>query len=171
MKRYIRWFSEIGLADLASVGGKNASLGEMYRELTAQGIRVPNGFAVTADGYRAFLSQGNLGERLRRELDGLDTRDIEGLRRRGAAVRQALLDTPLPDELAAEIVAAYRELSPVSRARRRRPQQRHSGGSAGGELRRTAGVFPQRPGRDSAAGLQPTLLRVALQGPRNLVPS
>lgn len=110
MQRYIRWFSEIGLADLALVGGKNASLGEMYRALTAQGIRVPNGFAITSDGYRAFLGQGDLAERLSRELDGLDTRDIADLQRRGAAVRQALLETPLPDDLAAEIVTAYQEL-------------------------------------------------------------
>lgn len=110
MKRFIRWFSEIGLGDVALVGGKNASLGEMYRELTARGVRVPNGFAITADAYRAFLEKDNLAERLRAELQGLDTHDLAGLQQRGANIRRALLATELPADLAAEILEAYREL-------------------------------------------------------------
>lgn len=65
--RFIRWFREIGIADVALVGGKNASLGEMYRELTPAGIRVPNGFAIAADAYRHFLRAGGLGERIREQ--------------------------------------------------------------------------------------------------------
>lgn len=110
MKRFIRWFSEIGLGDVALVGGKNASLGEMYRELTARGVRVPNGFAITADAYRAFLEKDNLAERLRAELRGLDTHDLAGLQQRGANIRRALLATELPADLAAEILEAYRKL-------------------------------------------------------------
>ena len=71
--RFIRWFREVGIAEVGLVGGKNASLGEMYRELTPKGIRVPNGFAVTAEGYRHFLNVGGLSERLRAGLQGLDT--------------------------------------------------------------------------------------------------
>lgn len=111
MKKFTRWFSEIGLGDIALVGGKNASLGEMYRELTPQGIRVPNGFALTADAYLAFLHQGKVEALLHAELQGLDPGNIEDLRRRGASIRRALLATELPDDVAAEIVQAYRELS------------------------------------------------------------
>jgi pyruvate,water dikinase len=63
--RFIRWFAELGIADVPLVGGKNASLGEMYRELTPDGIRVPNGFAITAEAYRHFLRIDGLGDRLR----------------------------------------------------------------------------------------------------------
>ena len=71
--RFIRWFAELGMEDVPLVGGKNASLGEMYRQLTPQGIRVPNGFAVTTDAYRYFLQAGGLGDRIRAILRGLDT--------------------------------------------------------------------------------------------------
>lgn len=62
--RFIRWFKEIGIRDVGLVGGKNASLGEMYRELTSTGIRVPNGFAVTAEGYWHFLKTSGLKEKI-----------------------------------------------------------------------------------------------------------
>ncbi len=107
MKPSIQWFSEIGIDDLPRVGGKNASLGEMYRELTAKGVRVPDGFATTADAYRLFLSSTGLDEKIRGFLRDLDTRDIANLRLRGSQIRQAILATELPAELAAEIVAAY----------------------------------------------------------------
>ena len=107
MKPSIQWFSEIGIDDLPRVGGKNASLGEMYRELTAKGVRVPDGFATTADAYRLFLSSTGLDEQIRGFLRDLDTRDIANLRLRGSQIRQAILATELPAELAAEIVAAY----------------------------------------------------------------
>jgi len=68
------------------------------------------GSPITSDGYRAFLAQGDLAVRLRRELEGLDNHDIANLQQRGVAVRRALLETPLPDDLAAEILDAYREL-------------------------------------------------------------
>jgi pyruvate, water dikinase len=109
--RFVRWFEEIGIGDVPLVGGKNASLGEMYRELSSAGVRVPNGFAITADGYRSFLRQAGLGDRLRALLGGLDTRDIEDLRRRGQSVRDAILAEELPATLGAEIAAAYERLS------------------------------------------------------------
>jgi pyruvate,water dikinase len=77
MNQYIRWFSELGLADIPSVAERNASLGELFRELTPKGISVPPGFAVTADAYRAFSVPRNSIRKLRRQLAGLDVRDIE----------------------------------------------------------------------------------------------
>jgi pyruvate,water dikinase len=108
--RFVRWFREISLADVTLVGGKNASLGEMYRELTPTGIRVPNGFAVTAEAYRHFLRVAGLGDEIRRVLSGLDTRDLSALADRGRRIREAILARPLPDEIRAEIAEAYAEL-------------------------------------------------------------
>ncbi|HEY0864856.1 MAG TPA: phosphoenolpyruvate synthase [Lacunisphaera sp.] len=116
MNRHIRWFSEVGIADLPLVGGKNASLGEMYRELTARGIRVPNGFATTAEAFRDFLRVGELGERINAQLAGLDTRNIADLRERCARIRDAILGTELPAGFAADILAAYDALSGPGRA-------------------------------------------------------
>ena len=83
--RFIRWFSELGLADVPLVGGKNASLGEMYSELTARGVRVPNGFAITAEAYRHVLDQADAWPALHRALDGLDASDVDDLARRAQA--------------------------------------------------------------------------------------
>ncbi len=107
---YIRWFSEIGAGDVSLVGGKNASLGEMYRELATQGVRVPNGFAVTADAYRQVLDQGDGWSRLRQTLAGLDVRDVDDLARRAKAAREIVYGAPLPADLVAEISAAYARL-------------------------------------------------------------
>ena len=76
--RYIRRFEEIGIDDVPLVGGKNASLGEMYRALTPLGVKVPNGFAITADAYRDMLTQASAWDRLHALLDGLDKQDAEG---------------------------------------------------------------------------------------------
>ena len=111
MSNYIKWFSEIRIEDVPSVGGKNASLGEMYRELTPQGIRVPNGFATTADAYRLFLRSTGLDERIRSLLQGLDSNHIEDLRSRGSQIRHAILAADLPAEFVAEIREGYRMLS------------------------------------------------------------
>ncbi len=108
--RFIRWFREIGMADVPLVGGKNASLGEMYRELTPCGIKIPNGFAVTAAGYWHVLQVGGLAETIRQILSGLDTRDLANLAERGRRVREAILTTPLPYDLQQEIIQAYTAL-------------------------------------------------------------
>jgi pyruvate,water dikinase len=105
--RFIRWFQDLGIGDVGLVGGKNASLGEMYRELTPQGIRIPNGFAVTAEAYRNFQCVGGLAERLRANLQRLDTRNLPELAERGRLLREAILATPFPEDLRQEIVAAY----------------------------------------------------------------
>jgi pyruvate,water dikinase len=108
--RLIRWFRDLGIADVSSVGGKNASLGEMYRELTPEGIRIPNGFAVTAEAYRQFLRAGGLGDQIRAMLKNLDTRDLADLAERGRRLRESILATPLPVDLQQEIIQAYGEL-------------------------------------------------------------
>ena len=108
--RFIRWFSELGVADVPLVGGKNASLGEMFRELGAQGVRVPNGFAVTAEAYRYMLDQADAWPGLHRALDGLDAKNVDDLARRAQAAREIVQSAPLPADLSAEILAAYAQL-------------------------------------------------------------
>jgi pyruvate,water dikinase len=107
---YVRWFSEMGIADVAEVGGKNASLGEMYRELTGKGVRVPNGFAITAGAYRYVLDQAGAWAPLREALAGLDPDDVDDLARRAEQAREIVYAAPLPDDLAGEILAAYAAL-------------------------------------------------------------
>jgi pyruvate,water dikinase len=109
---HIRRFAEIGIGDVPLVGGKNASLGEMFCELVPRGVAVPDGFAVTAEAYRHFLREAGLDARIRDILAGLDTRDIENLRSRGSQVRHAIMGAELPDGLRAEILAAYAALAP-----------------------------------------------------------
>jgi pyruvate,water dikinase len=106
-RRFIRWFAEIGIADIPLVGGKNASLGEMFRELAPQGVKIPDGFAITAEAYRHFLREAKLDQRIRDILAGLDTRDVENLRSRGSQVRHAILAAQLPADLEREIITAY----------------------------------------------------------------
>ena len=108
--RFIRWFHEIGINDTPLVGGKNASLGEMYRELVPRGIKVPNGFAVTAEAYRHVLQVGGLAQTIRHLLSDLDTRDLKNLAERGRRVREAILTISLPQDLQQEITQAYATL-------------------------------------------------------------
>lgn len=107
---FIRWFEEISLDDIPSVGGKNASLGEMYRELGARGVKVPHGFAVTAAAYRTFLQEARVDTMIQEILADLDTHDIANLRQRGRRVRQAIVAASLPAALEEQIVAAYDRL-------------------------------------------------------------
>jgi pyruvate,water dikinase len=106
----IKWFEEIGIEDVPTVGGKNASLGEMYRALSSQGVSVPNGFAITAEAYRRFTGRSGLREKITRALSGLDVHDTDELHRRGEEIRQAILTTALPPDLEAAILAAYARL-------------------------------------------------------------
>ena len=108
--RYVRWFSGIGMGDVQFVGGKNASLGEMYRELTPFGVRVPDGFAITAEAYRYVLDEADAWPKLHEALDGLDVNDVDDLARRARMARDVVYGAPLPQDLAAEIAAAYAEL-------------------------------------------------------------
>lgn len=107
----VLWFEQIGIDDVSSVGGKNASLGEMYCNLSARGIAVPNGFATTAAAYRLFMSETGLDQKIREILDDLDTANISNLQSHGREVRQAILATEIPVDLRNEILQAYRRLS------------------------------------------------------------
>ena len=106
----ILWFDEIGIQDVPLVGGKNASLGEMFRNLTPKGIKVPEGFAVTAEAYRYFIRENHLDEKIRKALEGLDTHNMKDLQKRGRKVRNLILKAKMPSRLAEEIEKAYRRL-------------------------------------------------------------
>jgi pyruvate,water dikinase len=104
-------FREIDLDQLPQVGGKNASLGEMIRALTDRGVRVPDGFAVTASAYRLHLDASHLEGPIHDELDGLDVSDVRALEGVGRRVRQRIRSVPLPEVVERDVVAAYQELS------------------------------------------------------------
>ena len=109
--RYVRFFSEIGIGDVPLVGGKNASLGEMYQELTPRGIRVPNGFAVTAEAYRDTLDHAGAWSALHTALDGLDPDNVEDLARRAARAREIVYTAAPPAAIEADIRAALAKLT------------------------------------------------------------
>jgi pyruvate,water dikinase len=109
--RYIRWFDQIGMEDIPLVGGKNASLGEMICELVPRGIKVPNGFAITAEAYWHLLRAAKIEQQIKEILSDLDTRDTANLQQRGIAVRHAIMAAVLPADLQRSIVDAYHELS------------------------------------------------------------
>ena len=111
MTAYVRPLHELGLQDLDSVGGKNASLGEMIANLSSLGVRVPGGFATTAEAYRRFLANDGLDRRIAAQLADLDVDDVDALAATGAQVREWILAAPLPAELLDQIGAAWQELS------------------------------------------------------------
>ena len=108
--RYIRWFRDITLDDVPLVGGKTASLGELHRELTGVGLRVPDGFAITADAYTAILDADGIRDRIARLLHGIDGRDVAALSRAGAAIRALVEAAAWPVELEHAIGQAYAAL-------------------------------------------------------------
>lgn len=110
-KKFIRFFNELTIKDVPEVGGKNASLGEMYVKLAKSGIRVPNGFATTAAAYDYFLESTGLKKRIKEALRGLDTKNVTDLMRRGQAIRKMIVAAALPKDFEAQILKAYRELS------------------------------------------------------------
>ena len=107
-------FERLRMADVESVGGKNASLGEMISQLSGAGIRVPRGFATTADAFREFLVQGGLGKRIDACLASLDVDDVKTLARTGAEIRRWVVEAPLPRALDDEIRAAFAQLEEAS---------------------------------------------------------
>ena len=106
----ILWFSELGLSDLERVGGKNASLGEMIRGLATAGVRVPDGFATTADAYRRFLRESGLDERIAAILEDLDSDNVTALARAGTQIRDLIRHTPFPAGFEEQIRGAYSQL-------------------------------------------------------------
>lgn len=111
MSKFIKFFDELGIKDVPQVGGKNASLGEMYRKLTTKGIRVPNGFATTAYAYNYLLEQAGLKGKIQEILKGLNTHDVKDLMVRGDKVRKAIIATEFPEDFKKEIIEAYKQLS------------------------------------------------------------
>lgn len=106
----ILWFDQIDVNDVPLVGGKNASLGEMYRFLTSKGVNVPNGFAITARAYQYYLEHNDLKNKIRDILSGLNKNDVNDLARRGEEIRRLILDGELPKDLADSITEAYGHL-------------------------------------------------------------
>lgn len=113
MYKHIRFFKDINIEDIPQVGGKNASLGEMQRNLAPKGINLPNGFATTADSYYYFLDQAGISQQIRDTLEGLDVKDVEELAVRGAKIRSIIRNAPLPQDFEDEIRSGYRELSEI----------------------------------------------------------
>jgi len=107
----VLWFSELGLSDLDQVGGKNASLGEMVRNLASAGVKVPGGFATTADAYRRFLAESKLDASIEQILEGLDSGDVAALAKVGGQIRDLIRQTPFPAGFEEEIRAAYQRLT------------------------------------------------------------
>jgi len=109
-QKNILWFEEVTNKDVGLVGGKNASLGEMYQKLTKKKINIPNGFALTARAYRNFIRESGLMEEIKEILKDLDTRNMKNLSERGEKVRQAIMAAELPKYLKEEIAAAYQKM-------------------------------------------------------------
>ena len=110
-KNFIKFFNELRIKDVPIVGGKNASLGEMYQKLSNQGINVPYGFATTSNAYNYFLEKSGLKNRLKEILKGLNTHNVKDLMIRGKKAREEILKTELPKDLAKEVILAYKKLS------------------------------------------------------------
>jgi pyruvate,water dikinase len=108
--KYIRWFEEIKIEDVPLVGGKNASLGEMYRELSREGIKIPNGFATTADAYWHMVDTAGILDKLKEAMADLDKSKVSDLAVRGKKARDLILGAGIPDDLWAEIKEAYDRL-------------------------------------------------------------
>ena len=108
---FIVWFKDIKISNVPIVGGKNASLGEMFSKLVKKGINVPNGFAITADAYHYFLEQAGIQDRIKIILRDLNIKDIDNLYYRGHKVRELILNSDLPKNLEKEIIKAYKKLS------------------------------------------------------------
>jgi pyruvate, water dikinase len=108
--QYVRWFKEIRIEDIPTVGGKNASLGEMYRELTSEGVKIPNGFATTAEAYWHVIKSAGILEQLQESMSGLDKAKVADLARSGKRARDLILGAGIPDDLWAEIKTAYDRL-------------------------------------------------------------
>ncbi|PKN03982.1 MAG: phosphoenolpyruvate synthase, partial [Deltaproteobacteria bacterium HGW-Deltaproteobacteria-9] len=108
--KMVLWFDELELADIPQVGGKNASLGEMRRELISKGVSIPDGYAVTANAYRYLLKSSGIVEQMKQIISDLDTHDMENLKSRGRQIRSLIYHSPFPKDLEDEIIAAYGRL-------------------------------------------------------------
>jgi len=109
--KYIRFFNQISINDILQVGGKNASLGEMYNKLSDKGINIPNGYAITSEAYWLILEQDNLKEKIFNTLKGLDATDTNDLNDKASKARKLILNAIIPKQLEDEILEAYKLLS------------------------------------------------------------
>ncbi len=107
---HILWFKELSMADVAYAGGKNASLGEMYQNMSSKGVRVPNGYAITAAAYEYFLEQTGVKAKIKEILQTLNTHDLKNLQEHGHRVRETILEAELPEDLKTAIETSYAEL-------------------------------------------------------------
>ncbi len=107
----VLWFREVGIKDVGSVGGKNASLGELRNNLVAKGINVPDGFATTANAYFYFMEKSGLRKQMDEILKDVDIHNLKTLHEKGQKVRELILAASLPDDLNQDILTAYQELS------------------------------------------------------------
>ena len=108
--KYVKWFDEIGMGDVPLVGGKNASLGEMTVALGKKGVKVPYGFAITAEAYKYLIKYAKLDEKIKDILKDLDTHDIKNLQERGKKVRELIENADFPEDLEREILDAYHSM-------------------------------------------------------------
>ena len=109
-KKLILWFDEISIGDVPLVGGKNASLGEMYQKLISQGVNIPGGFAVTAYAYRYLIKEANIEQAIKDALAGLDTHDMKNLQERGKKARSIIRNSEFPPALTEAILGAYKKM-------------------------------------------------------------
>jgi len=107
---FIKWFEDLRIKDVPSVGGKNASLGEMISSLKDKGVNVPSGFAVTAYAYKYTMEKNGTDKKIKEILSDLDTHDVNNLRERGAKIRELIKNAPLPKELEEDIRKHYKEM-------------------------------------------------------------
>ncbi|MDO9582277.1 MAG: phosphoenolpyruvate synthase [Desulfomicrobium sp.] len=107
---FVLWFDELGIDDVPLVGGKNASLGEMYRNLVPKGVPIPNGFAVTAQAYRHLLKASGAMDKIKAIMEGLDTHDMDNLMERGSRIRALIRNLEIPVDLQGAIIQAYRKM-------------------------------------------------------------
>jgi pyruvate,water dikinase len=108
--KFVKWFEEFGAKDIALVGGKNASLGEMTRKLGKKGVNIPPGFAITAEAYKYVVEKAGISQKIKDTLAGLDTHDMENLAERGEKIRNLIANSPCPKELEEEIRICYRKM-------------------------------------------------------------
>ena len=111
MQKYIYWFDKIGIKNISLVGGKNASLGEMYQNLVKKGINIPNGFAISAQAYFYILENAGIKNEIKKILSDLDTSDMQNLAEKGHKVRETILKAKFPEDLKQEIIESYQKLS------------------------------------------------------------
>lgn len=145
----VRLYKDIDMRDVASVGGKNASLGEMFQHLTKRGIRIPDGFATTADAFRFYITENGLDKLIRDTLKGLNVSSLKNLRAAGLKIRQAILKGKIPQDLEREIISAYRDLS----------KREGTGGKPVDVAVRSSATAEDLPGA-SFAGQQDTYLNI-----------